>query len=243
MIKVTERSVQAQYWVITMYIFRIPKVLIIKINKPISLWRGKEQYLTKETGVLHSPSSLRLFLQNTDCFQTKPLSKPATTALLRALKNSCVSPSLLMHFGGNPILLIIQTELETKQVFKLCFEILHTIRGFQATAPPDVRLFITLYISPFTVETTSSDLKIGKQSWQWKPEMPSESSIQFFICHYVIKSQLGVQEMGWGPTLIPVLMFLLWTEFRLHLRSCNFDDLHPRMPSLCLAFYVTWGIC
>lgn len=37
MIKVTERSVQAQYWVITMYIFRIPKVLIIKINKPISL--------------------------------------------------------------------------------------------------------------------------------------------------------------------------------------------------------------
>lgn len=190
-----------------------------------------------------STQSQTVVLQKTDCFQPKPLSKPATIALLRALKNSCMSPSLLMHFSGNPTLLIIQTELETKQVFKLCFEILHTIRRFQATAPPDVRLFITLYMSPFTVETTSSDLKTGKQSWQWKSEMPSESAVQVFICHYVIKSQFGVQEMDWGPTLIPVLTFLLWTEFRLHLRSCSFDDLHPHMPSLCLTFYVALGIC
>lgn len=79
-----------------------------------------------------------------------------------------MGPSVLMHFGRNPTLLIRETELETKQVFKLSSE---TPASYTPCSTPCKcktvqRLVVTLYRSPSTAETMNFDFKTEKQSRQ-----------------------------------------------------------------------------
>lgn len=178
------------------------------------------------------------FLQKIGCFQTKLLSKPASCfkKFLHAFKP-------LYAFWWKSYALHDIDWTWSQSSFQTLRSQLHTIPGLQARAPPRwkparSRLVMTLYTSPSTAETMSFDIKRGKQSWQWTSEMPSESSVQFFICHCVITSQFDGQEMGWWPRLISVLTFSLWTVFSLHLMSCSFNDLLPSTPSLYLVFFM-----
>lgn len=201
-----------------MSIFRILKVVIIKINKLISLLSGKEQYLTKETKklapcILHPASDClstenRLFPNKTS-FQASHNSPASSFKKISAWVQASLCTSVEILYCSSYRLNLKPSKFSN---FVLRYQ-LHTIPALQTTAPlrvsqPDLRLVITLYMSPSTAETTRSDFKTGKQTWQWKSEMPSQSSVQFFICQYVIKSQFGIQEMGCRPSLIPVLTSL-----------------------------------
>lgn len=178
-----------------------------------------------------------VFLQKIGCFQTKLLSKPASCFknFLHAFKPLCAFwwKSYAFHdidWTWN------QSSFQTLFWDPSFIQCQGSGKSPPRYKPARSTLVMTLYTSPSTAETMSFDIKRGKSSWQWTSEMPSESSVQFFICHCVITSQFGGQEMGWWPSLISVLTFSLWTVFSLHLMTCSFNDLLPSTPSLYLVF-------
>lgn len=138
------------------------------------------------------------FLQKIDCFQTKLLSKPVTTALLRALKNFCMHSSLLMHLDGNPILSMIKTELEANQVSKLCFECNTKAPGKN---PPECKParskagFITLYTSPSTAEMMSFDIKTGKH--HDSEHVKCHQSYQYSVSYVTVSLHYGLVARRW----------------------------------------------
>lgn len=134
---------QAQHRVSIMSSFKILKVPIVKINQPISQCNGIEYLTTKtkeETGTLYSPpisdclyTENRLFPNKTTFWAHR--NSPASR-FKNFTANFCTSPSPPMHVCGNPILLIIPTELESKQDFKLCFEL---AASYSTRAPGNAR--------------------------------------------------------------------------------------------------------
>ena len=138
-------------------------------------------------GILCSPSSLRLSTENR-LFPNKTTfqachNSPVScfkTFLHKSKASLCTLVEILCYSSYR-----LNSKPSKFSDFVWRYQ-LHTIPGLQATAPPsisqsDQRLVITLYMSPSTAETMSFDLKMGKESWQWKSEMLSESSVQFFM--------------------------------------------------------------
>lgn len=97
-------------------------------------------------------------------------------------------------------------------------------------------MVITYYTILSTRERESFDVKQGNDHGSENLKHHQSHSSRFLHAAMLLNHSLVYRRRGWGSSLIPVLTFLLWTEFSLHLRRCNFNDLHPRMPSLSLAF-------
>lgn len=147
--------------------------------------------------------------------------------------NLCVGPSPSVHIRGNPMLFIIQMELETEQ---FCFTKTHRTPQLQGQE------WSPLYNSKHK-EWKRFNVKQGNDYGSENLKCHQSHSSRFLHAAMLLNHSLVCRRRGWGSSLIPVLTFPLWTEFSLHLRRCNFNDLQPSMPSLSLAFYVAWGIC